>query len=142
MLTIKQERFVQELVKGKSQREAYKIAYDAEQMADKTIDEKACRLIKQDKVKARYDELMKPAEDETARMRAFIIDKLQKIASGEICDSTEEYDGEGNLIRQKRTVKANDVSNAISKLALYYGVNEEQTEEIRIVVEGGERYTV
>lgn len=142
MLTNKQERFVQELVKGKSQREAYKIAYDAENMADKTVDEKACRLIKQDKVKARYDELMKPTEDEATKMRAFIIEKLQKIASGEICDMTEEYDGDGNLIRSKRTVKANDVSNAISKLAAYYGVDEEKAEEIKIVIEGGERYTV
>lgn len=142
MLTNKQERFVQELVKGKSQREAYKIAYDAENMADKTVDEKACRLIKQDKVKARYDELMKPTEDEATKMRSFIIEKLQKIASGEICDMTEEYDGDGNLIRSKRTVKANDVSNAISKLAAYYGVDEEKQEEIKIIVEGADNFIV
>jgi phage terminase small subunit len=56
-LTQKQERFVQELVKGKSQREAYKIAYNASKMADTTIDSNACRLLKNSKVKARYDEL-------------------------------------------------------------------------------------
>ena len=57
MLTQKQEKFVQELRKGKSQRQAYKAAYNAKNMADKTIDEKACRLIKQDKVKARFEEI-------------------------------------------------------------------------------------
>lgn len=142
MLTNKQERFVQELVKGKSQREAYKIAYDAENMKASTIDKRASELFKRGEIKGRYDELMKPTEDETSKMRSFIIEKLQKIASGEICDTTEEYDGDGNLIRSKRTVKANDVSNAISKLAAYYGVDEEKQEEIKIVIEGGERYTV
>ena len=57
LLTQKQEKFVQELIKGKSQRQAYKAAYNAKNMADKTIDEKACRLIKQDKVKARFEEI-------------------------------------------------------------------------------------
>lgn len=140
MLTNKQERFVQELVKGKSQREAYKTAYDASRMKDSTIDSKACNLLKQDKVKARYDELMKPAEDETERMRKFIMEQLSKIASGEICDISTEYDAEGNVIRSKRTVKASDQANAINKLAEYYGVSAEQKEEITIRIEGAEEY--
>ena len=57
-LTPKQEKFTQELVAGKSQREAYKAAYNATNMKDETIDRKACELFKNGKVKARYDELM------------------------------------------------------------------------------------
>lgn len=142
MLTNKQERFVQELVKGKSQREAYKTAYDASKMKDSTIDARASALFKQSKVRVRYDELMKPAEDETERMRKFIMEKLSQIASGEICDITTEYDAEGNVIRSKRTVKASDQANAINKLAEYYGVAAEQKEEITIRIEGAEEYTV
>ena len=57
-LTPKQEKFVQALVAGKSQREAYKAAYNATNMKDETIDRKACELLKNGKVTARYDELM------------------------------------------------------------------------------------
>ena len=53
MLTPKQEKFVQNLVKGMSQREAYKDSYNAEKMADSTIDSKACLLFKKEKVRAR-----------------------------------------------------------------------------------------
>lgn len=67
-LTDKQEKFVQELIAGKSQREAYKLAYSVVKMTDKTVDEKACRLFAQDKIQARYNEihdrLIKESEDE------------------------------------------------------------------------------
>lgn len=57
MLTAKQEKFVRNLIKGMSQREAYKNSYDAENMTDKTIDEEACRLFNDSKISARYREL-------------------------------------------------------------------------------------
>lgn len=61
LLTPKQEKFVRNLVKGMSQREAYKNSYDAENMTDKTIDEKACILFADDKIRARYNELIERA---------------------------------------------------------------------------------
>lgn len=146
MLTQKQEKYVQELLKGKSQREAYKAAYDAENMSDKTIDNKACRLFKQANVRARFDELnqgaLKKTADDAESMRAFIIDKYKKIASGEICEESKEYDANGKLIRCKRTVRPNDVNNAIAKLAEYYGVAPvEQTQgDITITINGGDDY--
>lgn len=57
-LTIKQEKFIQNLIQGMSQREAYKNAYNALNMKDETIDTKACNLLKKDKVGARYNELL------------------------------------------------------------------------------------
>ena len=57
-LTSKQEKFIQALVAGKSQRQAYKEAYNAAKMKDKTIDERASVLFKNDKVKTRYNELL------------------------------------------------------------------------------------
>ena len=57
-LTSKQEKFIQALVAGKSQRQAYKEAYNAANMKDKTIDERASVLFKNDKIKTRYNELL------------------------------------------------------------------------------------
>ena len=65
MLTPKQEKFVQNIVKGMSQREAYKHSYDASNMKDKTIDDKASLLFKKDEIRTRYKELIKKTEDET-----------------------------------------------------------------------------
>jgi len=57
-LTQKQERFVQELIKGKSQREAYRIAYpSSKKWKDNVVDVKALELLKNGKVKVRYEEL-------------------------------------------------------------------------------------
>lgn len=58
-LTTKQELFVQNLVAGQSQRQAYRQAYNAEKMTDKTVDEKASKLFKDGKVRARYRALLK-----------------------------------------------------------------------------------
>lgn len=57
MLTPKQEKFVRNLVKGMSQREAYKNSYNAENMADETIDVEACKLFADHKISQRYKEL-------------------------------------------------------------------------------------
>ena len=54
-LTIKQEKFCQGLFTGLSQREAYKQSYNAENMTDKSIDEKSCVLANMVKVKERLD---------------------------------------------------------------------------------------
>jgi phage terminase small subunit len=57
-LTTKRERFVQGLIAGLSQREAYKQAFNCTKIKDETIDNKASKLFKMDEVRARYSELM------------------------------------------------------------------------------------
>lgn len=57
MLTAKQEAFVQSIIKGMSQADAYRSAYSTKNMADKTIHENASRLANDSKVRARLDEL-------------------------------------------------------------------------------------
>ena len=57
-LTIKEEIFVQRRIKGYSQTEAYRFAYNCENMKDKTVTEKASKLMAKDNVRARYKELM------------------------------------------------------------------------------------
>ena len=61
MLTGKQEKFVRNLVKGMSQREAYKNSYNAENMKDESIDCEACKLFNDPKINQRYQELIDKA---------------------------------------------------------------------------------
>lgn len=57
MLTQKQERFCQNIVKGMSQSDAYRDAYPGTKMSDKSIWEKSSTLSKNVKVKERIKEL-------------------------------------------------------------------------------------
>lgn len=95
MLTSKQELFVQNLVKGMSQREAYKSSYNAKNMKDTTIDKKASELFHKGEIRGRYNELVKQLES-TAIMDAK--DRMQwltKIVKGEIKEKyTYWSDGE------------------------------------------------
>ena len=56
-LNIKQEIFIQRLIEGYSQREAYKFAYEADNMKNETIDNKASKLFANSEIRARYEEL-------------------------------------------------------------------------------------
>lgn len=58
-LTPKQELFVQGIISGLSQRQAYKQAYKAEKMTDAAVDVQASKLLKNPKITLRYRELLK-----------------------------------------------------------------------------------
>ena len=78
-LTQKQEKFVQALISGKSQREAYKEAYNAANMKDTTIDKRACELLKNGKVAERYEELR--AEEEARQREKYSLDRDKALES-------------------------------------------------------------
>lgn len=66
MLTPKQEKFVQNLIKGMSQREAYRNAYPNDTSSDSTVDKNASNLLNNNsKVLGRYKELLEKAEKNT-----------------------------------------------------------------------------
>ena len=58
-LTPKQELFVQGIISGLSQRQAYRLAYKAEKMTDVAVDVQASKLLKNPKITLRYRELLK-----------------------------------------------------------------------------------
>lgn len=58
MLTAKQEKFVQNIVKGMSQIDAYKDAYDTKRMSDNAISVEASRLMQNPKITLRQKELV------------------------------------------------------------------------------------
>lgn len=59
------ERFVQNLIKGITQRIAYRDAFPDNNSNDKTIDEAASRLFNDSKVHTRYEELLEQLENES-----------------------------------------------------------------------------
>ena len=100
MLTPKREKFVQNLVKGMSQREAYKNSFNAGNMKDATIDKKASELFKKEEIRGRYDELVKRLEDTTIMDAKERMKWLSKVIKGDVkekytyWDNGEKYDGE------------------------------------------------
>ena len=138
MLTLKQEKFVEELIKGKSQREAYKAAYNTSRLKNASIDSLACRLLKGVKVRSRFEELKSQADDKTGddatSMRAFIIAQLQDIASGAAKDEVKDYDSEGVLIKSRTQLRQADRANALDKLATLYGVDQQVDNTIQIQI--------
>lgn len=90
-LTEKQEKFVQELVKGRSQREAYRIAYPKSvDWKDETVDQNASKLMRHTKVLPRYNELkgrlVKEAEDECIVTAKEVLRELKRIGFADIKD--------------------------------------------------------
>ena len=108
-MTAKQEKFVQNLISGMSQRQAYKDAYNAENMKDETIDVRACELFNTGKIKVRYQELMDKLEDEaimTARERMIWLSDVVKgnIKHISYGSNGEAYENEAYISDKLRAV--------------------------------------
>lgn len=65
MLTGKQEKFVQGLITGLSQRKAYIAAYSTKNMSNNSIDVAASKLLNNPKVLLRHKKLMNEAKEKT-----------------------------------------------------------------------------
>jgi len=59
-LPVKREMFAQGIAQGMTQTDAFKKSRDVSKMTTKTIQEQACRLMKDGKILARIAELQKP----------------------------------------------------------------------------------
>ena len=117
-LNVKQEKFIQNIVKGMSQREAYKDAYNAT-YANKDIDSKACNLFNSDKVQTRYKELMGKLEEKTIMSAKERMIWLTKVVKGEEKDTVYyEVKGESTPIQKtadiSTKIKAIDTLNKMS----------------------------
>ena len=89
-LTPKQEKFVMALISGMSQRQAYKFAYNYENMKDTTIDVRACELFKKDKIQLRYNQLIKEKQQN-------ILKNVSNINS-DLLSKVEKYKNENETI--------------------------------------------
>ena len=94
MLTPKQEQFVQNMVKGMSQADAYRAAYSAKKMSDKTIYEAASRLMADSKISARLSELRGQLTRETIMSAQKRLEWLTEVVNGneDISDKLKAVD--------------------------------------------------
>lgn len=83
MLTAKQEIFAQNLVKGMSQADAYRSAYNTKNMSDKTIHEAASRLVADSKVSARLFELRNTIAQEAIMSAQKRLEWLTEVVKGD-----------------------------------------------------------
>ena len=115
MLNAKQERFIQNIVKGMSQREAYKEAYQAN-YKDEAIDSKASALFNTDKVQKRYRELMSKLEEESIMSAKERMIWLSDVVKGKVTHIS--YDSNGNAYDNEAYIsdklKAIDTLNKMS----------------------------
>ena len=136
MLTVKQEKFIQNIIKGMTQRDAYKNSYDAKNMKDETIDNKACKLFKQDKIRARYEELLSKIENKAILSAQERQIWLSKVIRGEI-KITQEYDNEVKEYEPYMSdkLKAIDILNKMSgEYVEKVKVDQEKPFEVNITV--------
>ena len=112
MLRPKQEKFIQNIIKGMSQRQAYKDAYKAKYSV-KSIDEKASTLFNSEKVQERYRELLKKADDESIMSAIERKKWLTQVIKGDIKSTI--YDNNGisheNEAYMSDKMKAVDILN-------------------------------
>lgn len=121
-LTPRQEIFIQELIKGKSQREAYMTAYPkSKEWKDTSLDSKASNLIKSDKVWTRYQELRSEAKERTL----WSYEKAQEELMEMLKDSkvANNFSGRYNAIKE------------LNALAGFHDTKQEEEKEIKIVLE-------
>lgn len=116
MLTAKQEKFVRCLVKGMSQREAYKHSYDSKRMKDSTIDKRASEIFNKGEVRGRYETLMKKLENEAIMSAKDRMKFLTRIIDGRETE-TKTYWEDGESHSEESTadlstkMKALDILN-------------------------------
>ena len=80
-LTVKQERFVQGLFAGMSQREAYREAYSSSrEWTDNTVDVKACLLAKNDKVMIRLEALQNEFKERNMITAEYVLNSIKNVA--------------------------------------------------------------
>ena len=82
-LTPKQEKFCQEYIKCGNSSEAYRKAYDAENMKPETINVKACELLKDGNITVRVKELSEEIKSNNIADAQEIQETLTKLLRGE-----------------------------------------------------------
>ena len=127
-LTAKQEKYVQGLVAGLSQRQAYYKAYPhSKKWKPETVDNKASALLRNGEVLARYNELMDEHKEKALWTREDSINKLIWLIE-KATVSIEEHD-EGYT----RQATANALLNAVqelNKLELLYPLDQRQVKKV------------
>ena len=125
-LTPKQEKYVQGLVAGLSQRQAYIQAYSTKNMKDTTIDNNAYKLMQNNEISTRYNELMDEHKEKALWTREQAVNDLIWLKEQAKKSIKEQDDG---YIRQGTSTA---YVNAIKELNALEGVYPDKTQNINI----------
>lgn len=136
-LTAKQEKFIQGIIRGLTQRQAYKEAYSAENMQEDTIDKEACLLFNNPKIAERYQELIKELEDKSIMSAKERMIWLSDVVKGNIKHIS--YGGNGEAYENEAYIsdklKAVDTLNKMSGEYVTKIDANVKTQEIRVELE-------
>ena len=136
MLTPKQEKFCLEYAKCGNARQAY-INAGYSHKKDSTTDVNACRLLKNDKVKARLAELAEEVKNNSIADIQEMQEALTKIIRQELTEEVIVTEGIGEGCSEARSIdKApaiKDVINAINTLGKMQGLFKEKVEVEAII---------
>ena len=127
-LTPKQEKYVQGLVAGLSQRQAYIQAYSTKNMKDATIDNNAYKLMQNNEISTRYQQLMDEHKKKALWTREEAINDLKWLkeqAKQSILD--EKFDN--GYVRQG---SATAFINAIKELNSLEDIYPDKTQNINL----------
>jgi len=90
-LTSKQERFLAEMIKGATQADAYRAAYNAKGMKPSAIYTEASRVMAHPEVSrrlhAQQDSIERSAQSSALSRRRFVLEGLEREAEGAVSDS-------------------------------------------------------
>jgi phage terminase small subunit len=119
MLTAKQEEFVQGIIKGLSQADAYRAAYSSKNMSDKTIHEAASRLMSDSKIATRIKELREQISSKNIMTAQERLEFLTGVINGTRGEKiVEVIDGEAKEIEvpasMKNRLSAIDIMNKMT----------------------------
>lgn len=98
-LTTKRELFIQNIIGGMSQRQAYiKAGYKTKNKPPEYIDTEACKLFKNPKIIHRYNELMEKTEKKAIWTREMALEELKEM----LADSKKDkhYGGRQGAIKE------------------------------------------
>lgn len=130
--------FLNEILSGKSQRQSYYIAYpNSKKWLEKTVDEHASKLMAQDKVKARYKELLEKCTIKSIISREELLEGLSRAFKMSIGDEDTPIvlSCFGKVTQEKR-VKVADlkalkgIAETIAKLEGYISEKEKQDDSL------------
>jgi phage terminase small subunit len=126
-LTIKQEKYAQGLFAGLSQREAYKQAYDAENMKDATIDRNAYELARDNKIATRIEQLTNELKSRNMVTVEWVVNNLKSVA--ERCMQAEPlYNKDGDIVEY--TFQANGANKSLELIGKHLGMFTDKIESI------------
>lgn len=114
MLTIKQEKFVQGLLEGLTQLEAYKQAYECKKMSDNAIAVAASKLFKNPKITLRYTCLLDRYDSKGLVKREKITKTMLEWMERADKDSKEKGFKQNNILAMTLAVKTLEELNGIT----------------------------